>query len=70
MLGRLFGSSTEHSVVANGNGRNIMVPVDDSEHSEAALEWAVKNVLHEGDQLHIVAVTPFVAGGLFLFDEQ
>lgn len=33
--------------------KRIMVPVDDSPYSEAALDWAIENVLHKGDLLVI-----------------
>jgi nucleotide-binding universal stress UspA family protein len=36
--------------------RIVLAPVDDSEHSDAAVRWAATHVLRPGDVLHILAV--------------
>lgn len=43
-------------------GRDVCIPIDESEHSIRALSWAVKNVLQPRDRLHLVTVTQAVAG--------
>lgn len=40
----------------HGEGKKVMVAVDDSEASKKALEWTVKYLLGEQDELHLVAV--------------
>lgn len=43
--------------------RTLVVPVDDSQHSLRAVEWAVQNVYKlESDELHLLSVIPRVAG--------
>lgn len=50
----------------NGNGaestvmkqRNILVAVDDSDASEKACDWAIKNLYRDGDELHFFHVIP------------
>ena len=34
----------------------MLAPVDDSDHSEAAVRWAATHVLRPGDVLHLLAV--------------
>lgn len=43
--------------------RTLVIPVDDSQHSLRAVEWAVQNVYKaESDELHLLSVVPRVAG--------
>lgn len=44
--------------------RLLVIPVDDSQHSLQALQWAVHNVYcaDRKDQLHLLSVVPKVAG--------
>lgn len=39
-------------------GKKVLVSIDDSDASTAALEWAVQNVLKPEDELHLVSVAP------------
>lgn len=51
-------------VKAAQESRLLVVPVDDSQHSLQALEWAVNNVYNaqRQDQLHILSVVPRTPG--------
>ena len=42
--------------MAGSQGRNIVLPVDASEHSERAFSWYLKNLKQDGDHLTIVNV--------------
>lgn len=43
--------------------RTLVIPVDDSQHSLQAVEWAVHNVYKpDTDELHLLGVIPRVAG--------
>ncbi|KAF8069390.1 TSEN2 [Scenedesmus sp. PABB004] len=45
-----------------GGRRRIVVPLDDSQPSLRALEWAVTELFRQGDELHLLSVTPRVPG--------
>lgn len=55
---------TKHTLKPGSAARDIVVPVDDSQHSLEALEWAVTNIYRpdRADQLHLLSVVPRVAG--------
>jgi hypothetical protein len=55
---------TKHNLKADKDPRLLVVPVDDSQHSLQALEWAVTNIYRSdrSDQLHLLSVVPTVAG--------
>lgn len=55
---------TKHLLKPQQQSRNLIVPVDDSNHSLQALEWAVTNIYRadRADQLHLLSVVPSVAG--------
>jgi hypothetical protein len=36
--------------------RNVLVPIDESEHAEYAFRWALANVLRPGDVIHLATV--------------
>jgi hypothetical protein len=42
--------------------RHIAVPVDESDQSLKALEWAISNVYRAGDAVHLVSVVPHDCG--------
>lgn len=42
--------------MAQKSNRNIVLPVDGSEHSERAFTWYLKNLKQDGDHLNIVSV--------------
>jgi hypothetical protein len=55
---------TRHILRPEQESRLLVVPVDDSQHSLQALEWAVTNIYRadRADQLHLLSVVPRVAG--------
>ena len=53
--------STQVFLVSNASmsaDRVLVVAVDDSDDSQRAFEWAVKNIHRPGDELHLVHVIP------------
>jgi nucleotide-binding universal stress UspA family protein len=40
------------------NPRRILISVDNSEASEAAVKWTMENLYHEGDEVHLIHVIP------------
>jgi len=55
-------SNVKASSKSAQESRVLVVPVDDSQHSLNALEWAVQNIYRRGDTLHLLSIVPRVAG--------
>lgn len=54
----------KHTLKPEKEARLLVVPVDDSQHSLQALEWAVNNIYRadRADEVHLLSVVPRVAG--------
>ncbi|KAL0055232.1 hypothetical protein WJX82_009103 [Trebouxia sp. C0006] len=55
------------------SSRTILVPVDDTNGSEQALDWVIGNLYRQGDEIHFFHVVPnpqakLLGGGLGLAD--
>ncbi|KAK9917547.1 hypothetical protein WJX75_005646 [Coccomyxa subellipsoidea] len=46
-------------------GRNLLVPVDDAEDCERALQWCLDNVYRKGDTIHLLHVVPHAHNSSF-----
>mmetsp|Transcript_355 Transcript_355/g.944 ORF Transcript_355/g.944 Transcript_355/m.944 type:complete len:430 (-) Transcript_355:66-1355(-) len=62
------GSGVGAGSTVAGVGRQLAVAVDDSAHSEKALQWTMDHLYREGDTVHLLHVVPKVAQQMAVSD--